>query len=122
MNTKNVRKVIAALRSGGYTQGRFALKKRGEFCCLGVACDVSGLGEWKESSMGRESYKVGNTRANCDFLPKLVKEWLGFDRSMGPAILGFPHSAKANDSQIPFAVIADEWERLCDIQDGKISA
>jgi hypothetical protein len=32
---------LAALRSGEYPQGRGALRnKQGEFCCLGVACDI----------------------------------------------------------------------------------
>jgi len=32
----------AALRSGDYTQGKFALKTReGNFCCLGVACELA---------------------------------------------------------------------------------
>lgn len=42
---------IAALRSGKYKQGRMLLQSReGEFCCLGVACEVEALkgrGVWK---------------------------------------------------------------------------
>ena len=35
---------VAALLSGDYTQGRGELKTRtGEFCCLGVYCDMTGV-------------------------------------------------------------------------------
>ena len=34
----------AALRSGNYKQGKYTLKnKSGEFCCLGVLCELMGL-------------------------------------------------------------------------------
>lgn len=35
---------VAALRSGKYKQGKYALKnKKDEYCCLGVACEVAGI-------------------------------------------------------------------------------
>lgn len=37
---KNVKKWIAALRSGEYEQTRGALNDENGFCCLGVACDL----------------------------------------------------------------------------------
>lgn len=36
---------IAALRSGEYKQGKHRLFKDGAYCCLGVACKVSGLSD-----------------------------------------------------------------------------
>ena len=40
---------IEALESGKYPQGRFFLKNRGLYCCLGVLCEVAGLkGQEKE--------------------------------------------------------------------------
>lgn len=40
---------VKALRSGKYEQAKGTLKQtdggREQFCCLGVACDISGLGE-----------------------------------------------------------------------------
>lgn len=45
-------KWIEALRSGKYKQGRWALRtKADDFCCLGVLCDVSGVGEWEENGL-----------------------------------------------------------------------
>jgi len=40
---------VAALRSGKYQQGEKRLRTGDKFCCLGVACDVSGLGQWVEA-------------------------------------------------------------------------
>ena len=40
---------IEALESGKYEQGIFFLKNRGQYCCLGVLCEVAGLkGQEKE--------------------------------------------------------------------------
>lgn len=40
---------LAALRSGEYKQGKNKLRTDGDFCCLGVLCDVAakrGIGAW----------------------------------------------------------------------------
>lgn len=44
----HVEEWIAALRSGKYKQGEARLRERDTFCCLGVACDISKLDEWRE--------------------------------------------------------------------------
>lgn len=36
---------VDALRSGDYKQGHKLLRDKG-FCCLGVACDISGVAKW----------------------------------------------------------------------------
>lgn len=43
-----------ALRSGKYKQGRTRLKnEHGEYCCLGVLTEVSGVpGHWEDTSNG----------------------------------------------------------------------
>ncbi len=43
---------LAALRSGKYqqTEGILHSAETGGFCCLGVACDISGIGKWNEDS------------------------------------------------------------------------
>ena len=40
MNQEIKRRWVEALRSGEYKQGREALKCQGQFCCLGVLCDL----------------------------------------------------------------------------------
>lgn len=36
-------KWVEALRGGKYAQGRGRLFRHGEYCCLGVLCDLAGL-------------------------------------------------------------------------------
>ena len=63
---------VAALRSGKYEQGCETL---GAWCCLGVACDVSGK----------------RFRKNANFAPKaVVVDWLGFPRSLEYDDVGNP--------------------------------
>ena len=47
------KKWVKALRSGEYQQTRGALcnrnsRKKPSYCCLGVLCDVTGLGKWSK--------------------------------------------------------------------------
>lgn len=47
------KKWIKALRSDEYEQGRGSLVSyNNEFCCLGVLCNISDLGEWKRTAFG----------------------------------------------------------------------
>lgn len=41
---------IAALRSGKYAQAKRTLKRKNKdtYCCLGVMCDISNRGDWKD--------------------------------------------------------------------------
>lgn len=57
-----------ALESGKYPQTRGALRKSRGFCCLGVLCDISGLGEWSKYN----EYCYSGT-----FLPLKVQQWAG---------------------------------------------
>ena len=45
---ENRKKWVDALRLGEYKQAKQALKTDEGYCCLGVACDISGLGEWQD--------------------------------------------------------------------------
>lgn len=58
------------------------VKDRTAFCCLGHACDVSGLGEWRASGQGdREKYVVEGdvTSGSTEMTPRSVAEWFGFN-------------------------------------------
>lgn len=68
---------VAALRSGKYQQAQGALRAGDGFCCLGVACDISGLGDWAHRN-GRLAY-LGNDK----LLPLEVRDWLGLRGVMG---------------------------------------
>lgn len=106
---KYAKDLVVALRSGDYEQAHHRLRVRDDFCCLGVACDRSGLGEWKKS--GTEWFYVigGVYESHC--LPDLVREQLGFADSTGGYIVdedGNDHSlADDNDHRSNFTDIAD---------------
>lgn len=88
-NIENIRKWVAALRSGEYSQTKKVLRDDHGFCCLGVACDVYakeyGL-EW-ESIKRPVHYESGAAPTASgyhfngvgDLLPDEVYEWLGLD-------------------------------------------
>lgn len=46
------RRWIRALRSGRYKQARRKLRGDNGYCCLGVLCDISGKGNWRELNTG----------------------------------------------------------------------
>jgi hypothetical protein len=55
------RELVDALRSGKYQQATGMLKTQdNRFCCLGVACDISGLGYWEnvKESMVDTNYVI----------------------------------------------------------------
>ena len=50
---------VKALRSGDYQQTKGWLNTEQGWCCLGVLCDISGLGGWEDSST--KSYEWGSS-------------------------------------------------------------
>lgn len=93
MNVENMRAWVKALRSGEYKQTTEALRKRGSggFCCLGVVCDISGLGVWKtpvktyETEPKKSGYVftslTDSMNNNSDLTNTGVMEWLGMRRT-----------------------------------------
>ncbi len=74
MNKELKDKWINALRSGNYKQGLGRLKYNGEYCCLGVLCEISGRVEFDKTA--------GNVRyANydCNSVPTEFLESLGLE-------------------------------------------
>lgn len=70
------------LESGKYQKGKRQLRDGDTYCCLGVACDLSGLGEWHHQEGG--TYYVGPW-GNLEFayLPEPVREYYGFPSTAG---------------------------------------
>jgi hypothetical protein len=85
-NRENMTKLVEALESGNYQQARGYLRVLNSdgtakgYCCLGVACDISGVGHW----FGR-GYRVREHNTSAFALPPTtglplqVQEWLGVD-------------------------------------------
>lgn len=79
VNKENMRAWIAALRSGEYRQGKYALAAREpdgttRYCCLGVACEISGVVEPDNPADHLVHYN-----GNATTLPPKVQDWLGVD-------------------------------------------
>lgn len=77
--------LTAALRSGAYLQGVGQLRDgRERYCCLGVGCEISGLGKWVPSNATGYAweYEVTNANGSCErarnVFPEAVMKYFGF--------------------------------------------
>jgi len=74
-------KLADALESGDYKQGKHRLKGYGRHCVAGVACDVSGIGNWQAGQMGyNEHYNIGGI-LDSFAMSDLVRIWYGFEKT-----------------------------------------
>jgi hypothetical protein len=100
----------AKLRSGEFAQGSGQLrtwnsaKKVWEYCCLGVLCEISGLGQWKtEVQHGfRDTTYLGSKH----YLPVEVAEWAGIDPDCESEEGAQQRLGSLNDSGASFRTIA----------------
>src|SRR3990167_8725500 len=92
VNKARVRRLVAALRSGKYKRGIGRLRSEDgkKFCCLGVACDISGVGEWKKDWL--DFRYLGNSSS----LPQEVQTYFGFDHS-NPYLTANSMASDVND-------------------------
>ena len=90
---------VQALRSDSYQQAQGKLRGAHDgFCCLGVACDISGLGEWDD----------GGYLGERGSLPDQVMDWLGLEDAAGGYIAS--SLSNLNDVGVTFEAIADMIE------------
>jgi hypothetical protein len=75
---------LVALRSGKYKQARYQLMTSSGFCCLGVACDISGLGVWNNLN----EYVNTHGLVAKGSLPNYVRDWLGLWDNCGRTLRG----------------------------------
>lgn len=139
MNPEVKAKWLPALRSGDYRQTTSILNNgRGEFCCLGVLCEIAvadGVVESQATSEGCVEYFYSSADVERSVLPNRVLEWANL--AGNNPLVTFPLSevpeefhpelqsnwtvdsagnanitlAGLNDSGIPFSVIADLIEK-----------
>lgn len=80
-------KWVAALQSGEYKQGRMTLSNPyGEFCCLGVLCELAveeGVIEPSDEVAGVITYDGEYTQ----FLPEKVKRWAEMKNPSGRFVI-----------------------------------
>ena len=102
--------LVEALRSGKYKQGKKALRIKGDFyCCLGVACDVSELGEWGELHRDQICYNIQcfSYMGIDGVLPKYVMNYYGFITPKGSHLIHKESLTSLNDKGYSFEQIAD---------------
>ena len=119
MNKEQCKRWIEALRSGKLMQGKYVLRKGNEFCCLGVAAELSGelvdvseegpteYGVWNETedvyNMATYTFHPdfdGNGEPKCHELKRKWSEEHGED-----------NLADMNDGGMSFSQIADVIEQ-----------
>lgn len=88
MNAELKAKWLQALRSGDYQQGGGCLRdpSHNTYCCLGVLCDISQVGEWDkperdddEEDCEWQQYQAGND-SQAYLPPKTVLEAAGLNK------------------------------------------
>lgn len=100
---------VDALRSGQYEQGQEYLHVGGEYCCLGVLCDIyskeTNRGGWERTlHEGREYEFLSETSV----LPYDVMVWAGISPDNNTVYLFDAGELSAlNDDGVSFAKIAD---------------
>lgn len=100
---------VEALRSEKYNQGFGALKNNNKFCCLGVACDISKLGDWD----GLE-YTGTIENGGESLMPDSVRDWLGLQR--GNASFGDSSLWELNDGVLAGGILERHtFEQIADI-------
>lgn len=123
MKKEEADKLVAALRSGEYKQGKLFLGFENTFCCLGVYCEISGI-EKRNNPVDAVSYgKVGESQTA--YLPDSLVDRGGFYNAQGNfrdhkgVTIGpqtFHSLVGMNDAGISFEMIAEvieqRWEEL----------
>jgi hypothetical protein len=101
---------VAALRSGKYPQTTHQLRNRKGMCCMGVLCEISGLGLWASTESLDFGYIPYDGSAGSKInLPEVVRRWAGLTFRGG----GFKNNSSLNvsltsrnDDGCPFEEIA----------------
>lgn len=81
--------LVAALRSGEFRQTTGNLRSRDEqgdcYCVLGVACEISGLGQWEAAGLKMFEYvpEADPLDGRTGGLPRVVREHFGFTTDGG---------------------------------------
>ena len=104
-------KWVEALRSGKYeqTDGVLRDKEATGYCCLGVACEISEVGEWGIELNTTSDHDEAHYDGKFRLLPLSVAEWLGIATDHGYYRDGLdPKSlTEINDRGFSFQKIAD---------------
>lgn len=99
---------LEALESGKYPQASHKLRTPLGFCCLGVACDISGLGEWVDPQPEAVAYEFHATLGGVgiSLMPIAVERALGMNNEQ------LSMAMSMNDGGARFADIASRFRQL----------
>lgn len=112
---------VAALRSGKYRQHKQKLNTPDGYCCLGVLCDISGLGNWLDRVFDSVYVVDNDNHHQAVYPPQEVIDWAGMGSLDGSFRLNnedynYSDLANLNDRGMTFAEIANiidvHWEKL----------
>ena len=104
MNAEVKKQWVEALRSGEYKQTQGHLRKDGQYCCLGVLCDLHAKatgGQWEEDHYG-----------NCSaWLPRTVCSWAGLSLALVDSYV----VVNRDDGCVTLATLNDNGKTFNDI-------
>lgn len=110
-------KWVAALRSGEYKQGKFALNSNNSFCCLGVLCELAkkeGIVNSEHVKQNSDYMSYFDPRHDQDrhsgLLPRVVSKWADIKTSAGYVYPVARSLLELNDGGQTFEYIADVIE------------
>jgi hypothetical protein len=107
------------LRSGEFAQGSGQLrawdstKKVWMYCCLGILCEMSGLGEWKDEE--RDGHRFSTYLGVKHYLPDEVAEWAGIAPVVDTMEGVQQRIGTMNDSGATFLNIAEALDATHDL-------
>lgn len=113
MLNETEKSLVKALRSGVYRQAQEKLRDGNRFCCLGVLCDITGLGIWVPDEAW--SFTTEGGELERWILPDSVREHIGWSAPEGilsvrDRVGKFTTLASLNDEGLTFDQIADVIE------------
>ncbi len=104
MKTDIAEQWSTALESGEYEQGQGSLNRDGQYCCLGVLCELA-LKAGVDIEVSREG-DLTVYDGEDGALPMSVMDWSGVSNSSGWFVDGEAPLTTKNDSGISFLEIA----------------
>lgn len=117
MNREAITEWIEALEGGEYKQGKHLLRayKTDAYCCLGVACDLSG-GTWvkdtDDTGLIGYSYIAGGGYSSMKAMPKSVAAHLGILDHPACTKTHFHHHGEVDiliPDEVVYRVTGDEY-------------
>lgn len=110
-NKRRIKRFIEALESGKYRQIPSSLRIEDRYCAMGVACDVSGVGQWVNKNVAY-AYESDSEWDSQLLAPGEVIDYYGFRDSTVDYIM------EMNDSQnLTFKDIAARLRDLYGIKE-----